>query len=130
MSNARILLVEDNADNLELVKFLLERAGYDVITAANGQAGLEIAARELPDLVLMDLSLPQMDGWTAARALRSNPLTAGIPLIALTAHTLPRDRKNAMDSGFDEFLSKPLNVQTFHETVKRVMQKDRRLPNN
>jgi two-component system cell cycle response regulator DivK len=117
MTTYRILLVEDNEDNSQLVRFLLERAGYQVLDARTGQQGLDMARQEKPDLILMDLSLPEMDGWTAARELKADPQTAGIPTFALTAHTLPGDRKRALDSGFDGYLSKPINVQTFAESI-------------
>ncbi|KAF0107734.1 MAG: response regulator receiver [Anaerolineaceae bacterium] len=123
MSNGRILLVEDNEDNFELVQFLLERAGYEVLAAHTGRECLEIARRDLPDLVLMDLSLPEMDGWTAAHELKADPKTAAIPLVAITAHTLPGDRKRALDSGFDEYLSKPINIQAFPQTIADAIQK-------
>ena len=122
MSEGRVLLVEDNVDNFELVRFLLEHAGYEVLAAHNGREGLEIARRERPDLVLMDLSLPEMDGWTAARELKSDPQTAGLPLLAITAHTLPGDRKRALDSGFDGYISKPINVSNFAQTVAAAIQ--------
>jgi CheY-like chemotaxis protein len=123
MSNGRVLLVEDNLDNLELVQFLLERAGFEVTAARTGREGLDIARRDLPDLVLMDLTLPEVDGWTAARELKSDPQTAAIPLIAITAHTLPGDRKRALDSGFNGYLSKPINIHTFPQTIAAAIQK-------
>ena len=122
MPGNRVLVVEDNTDNLELVRFLLERAGYQVLDAHNGAQGMEVARRELPDLILMDLSLPDVDGWTAGRELKADPKTAHIPMLALTAHTLPGDRKRAIDSGFDGYLSKPLNVAGFAENIARAIQ--------
>jgi len=107
MSRGRVLLVEDNEDNFELVRFLLERAGYVVLGARNGKEGLKKAGREHPDLILMDLSLPEMDGWAAARAIKADPKTRQIPLLALTAHTLPGDRKRAIEAGCDGYISKP-----------------------
>jgi two-component system, cell cycle response regulator DivK len=121
MKPARILLVEDNTDNFELVRFLLEREGYQILGAQNGTQGLEAARREKPDLILMDLSLPEMDGWTAAGELKSGPDTASIPLLALTAHTLPGDRKKALGSGFDGYISKPINVAVLIETVRQAL---------
>ena len=123
MGTIRVLLVEDNPDNFELVKFLLVRAGYDVLAADTGLACLAKARLEMPDLILMDLSLPEMDGWTAARELKADPKTAGIPLIALTAHTLPGDRMHALESGFDEYLSKPLNVEGFPLALANVLDR-------
>ena len=95
MSAGRVLLVEDNADNFELVRFLLERAGYEVLAAENGRQCLDVAGRELPDVILMDLSLPEVDGWTAAKRLRADPMTAAIPLAIREAGR----RMNSMGQG-------------------------------
>jgi two-component system, cell cycle response regulator DivK len=123
MNKNRVLLVEDNEDNLQLVRFLLERAGFIVLAGHNGQEGLELARTELPDLILMDLTLPGMDGWTAARKLKADPNTSKIPLLALTAHTLPGDRQRAMESGFDGYISKPIDVARFGENIIKAMGK-------
>jgi len=117
----RILLVEDNYDNLQLVRFLLERSGYEVIEAHNGKQGLDIALQEHPDLILMDLSMPDVDGWEAARMLKANSATRSIPLLALTAHTLPGDRKRAIEAGCDGYLSKPINVAQLEKTIKDAL---------
>jgi two-component system, cell cycle response regulator DivK len=122
MRSSRILLVEDNIDNLELVRFLLLRSGYQVLEANNGQMGMDIARRELPDLILMDLSLPGVDGWAAARELKADPETASIPLLALTAHTLPGDRNKALESGFDGYISKPIDLHTFTEEIAKALR--------
>jgi CheY-like chemotaxis protein len=117
-----VLLVEDNYDNFEMVRFLLERADYTVVGARNGREAVA-AARELkPDVILMDLSLPEMDGWEAAREIKSDPEISGIPLIALTAHTLPGDRQKAMEAGFDNYISKPINVPAFYDIVSAVFK--------
>jgi two-component system, cell cycle response regulator DivK len=121
MAKKRVLLIEDNIDNFELVRYLLERAGYEVLAGYNGQEGMEIAHRELPDLILMDLSLPIVDGWTAARTLKADPVTTNIPLLALTAHTLPGDRKRAIEAGFDGYISKPIDVVRFSENIDKVI---------
>jgi two-component system cell cycle response regulator DivK len=126
MHKKRVLLVEDNRDNFELVRFLLERAGYEVLAGYDGQEGLILAKRELPDLILMDLSLPGIDGWTACRELKADPATSEIPLLALTAHTLPGDRKRAMDSGFDGYISKPIDVARFGETISKSLEKKKK----
>jgi CheY-like chemotaxis protein len=123
MAERRVLLVEDNPDNLALVRFLLERAGYAVIEAKDGIQGLELARQEKPDLILMDLSLPEMDGWAAAQELKADQQTASIPLLALTAHTLPGDRKRALESGFDGYISKPINVPAFAEEISQALKK-------
>jgi two-component system cell cycle response regulator DivK len=122
MGQFRVLLVEDNTDNFELVRFLLERAGYQVLEAHNGQMGMDIARRELPDLILMDLSLPGVDGWTAARELKTDAQTANIPLLAITAHTLPGDRNRALESGFDGYISKPINLLNFANDVAKALR--------
>ncbi len=122
MAPSRVLLVEDNPDNFELVRFLLEHAGYQVLEAHDGQKGLDLARRELPDLVVMDLSLPGVDGWTAARELKADPKTASIPLLALTAHTLPGDRNRALESGFNGYISKPINIKSFADDIAQVLQ--------
>jgi len=122
MTNNRVLLVEDNEDNFELVRFLLERSGFSVLAGRNGQEALDMARKELPDLILMDLSLPGIDGWTAARELKIDPATAHIPLLALTAHTLPGDRKRAMESGFDGYISKPIDVVNFGESITKILK--------
>mgnify|MGYP000518496360 CR=1 FL=1 len=121
--NLRVLLVEDNYDNYEMVRFLLERAGYTVIGARTGREAVSAAKEHKPDVILMDLSLPEMDGWEAAREIKNDPEIANIPLIALTAHTLPGDRKKALESGFDDYISKPINVPAFYDIVKDVLYK-------
>lgn len=117
----RVLLVEDNYDNYEMVRFLLERAGYTVIGARTGREAVTAAKEHKPDVILMDLSLPEMDGWEAAREIKNDPEITNIPLIALTAHTLPGDRKKALESGFDDYISKPINVPAFYDIVKDVL---------
>ncbi len=118
----RVLLVEDNFDNFEMVRFLLERADYTVVGARNGREAVTAAHEHKPDVILMDLSLPEMDGWEAAREIKSDPEVAGIPLIALTAHTLPGDRQKAMEAGFDNYISKPINVPAFYDIVSAVFK--------
>jgi two-component system, cell cycle response regulator DivK len=122
MPNIRILIVEDNEDNQELMRFLLERAGYDVISVENGLEGVETARREKPDIILMDLSLPELDGWSAARQIRSDEQLKNTPLIAVTAHTLPGDRRKALAAGFDSYISKPINIHMFDITVGKVLE--------
>ena len=117
MSKGHILVVEDNMDNYELVRFILERAGYDVFLAVNGRDGVDAARLQKPDLILMDLGLPEMDGWMAAKELKADDATRLIPLYALTAHTLPRERKRALHMGCDGYFSKPIQVESFLEIV-------------
>ena len=122
---ARILIVEDNVDNYELVRFLLERAGHDTRWARGGREAIQMSKQEKPDLIIMDLSLPEMDGWNATERIKTDAETNHIPIAALTAHTLPGDRKRALDAGCDSFLSKPINIALFNETVIKLIAKSR-----
>jgi CheY-like chemotaxis protein len=121
MSKPRVLIVEDNVDNYELVRFLLVRAGYDVLSAANGRDGVTMAQREHPDLILMDLSMPEMDGWDATQNLKAGADTKNIPVWALTARVTPADRTRAFDAGCDGFISKPINVATFNRLMMNLV---------
>jgi CheY-like chemotaxis protein len=121
MSKGRILVVEDNMDNYELVRFILERAGYDVFLAVNGRDGVEAARLQKPDLILMDLGMPEMDGWLAAQKLKSDESTKSIQLFALTAHTLPGERKRAIQAGCDGYVSKPIHVEGFLNLVESAL---------
>ncbi len=126
MSKGHILVVEDNLDNYELVRFILERNGYDTFLAVNGQDGVAAARLQQPDLILMDLSLPGLDGWDATFQIKSDPRTKDIPLLALTAHTLPSDRKRALEVGVDGYLTKPFELSDLVEAVNEAIQKKRR----
>ncbi len=106
----RILLVEDNEMNRDMLKRRLERKGYRVAVAVDGRQGLEMAAAEAPDLILMDMSLPEIDGWEAARRLKNDPASARIPLIALTAHAMSGDRERALEAGCDDYDTKPVDL--------------------
>jgi CheY-like chemotaxis protein len=106
----KILLVEDNEMNRDMLSRRLERKGYQVVLAVDGQEGLEMAAREAPDLVLMDMSLPVLDGWEATRRLKAAAETRHIPVIALTAHAMSSDRDKALDAGCDEYDTKPIEL--------------------
>jgi two-component system, cell cycle response regulator DivK len=125
MDKPKVLIVEDNVDNFQLVQFLLERKGYAVVSAATGREGVEAAKREHPDLILMDLSMPEMDGWEATRQIKSAAETSHIPILALTAHTLPGDHKRAMDAGCDAYISKPIRVASFDKQVATWLQQAR-----
>jgi two-component system, cell cycle response regulator DivK len=123
MSKGRILVVEDNMDTYELVRFILEKNGYEVFLAVNGRDGVNATNKQKPDLIIMDLSMPEMDGWTATRLIKKNKQTAHIPLIALTAHVLPGDRQRAMDSGCDEYITKPMDLLELVETVNQWVKR-------
>jgi two-component system cell cycle response regulator DivK len=108
---SRILLVEDNEMNRDMLSRRLERKEYEVIIAIDGQAGVNMASSESPDLILMDLSLPVIDGWGATRRLKANPATQSIPVIALTAHAMAGDEQKALQAGCDDYDTKPVNFQ-------------------
>ena len=105
-----ILLVEDNEMNRDMLSRRLERKGYQVVLAVDGQAGVDMAASEAPDLVLMDMSLPVLDGWEATRRLKAAPATGHIPVIALTAHAMSGDRERALEAGCDDYDTKPIEL--------------------
>jgi CheY-like chemotaxis protein len=107
----KILYVEDNDDNIYMLKNRLARAGYTVLVATDGAQGVAMAASEQPDLVLMDLSLPVLDGWEAARRIKAAPETSRIPIIALSAHAMTGDQEKALAAGCDDFDSKPVELQ-------------------
>ncbi|PJF26412.1 MAG: two-component system response regulator [Phototrophicales bacterium] len=111
MSKGRILVVEDNLDNMTLITDVLQSLGYETILARDGEEGVKMAGTEKPDLVLMDLSLPKMDGWTATRLIKADETLAKIPVIALTAHAMVGDRDRALEAGCDDYLTKPLNLR-------------------
>ncbi|MBC7876311.1 MAG: response regulator [Anaerolineales bacterium] len=111
MNKKRVLVVEDNMDTYELVKFILEKNGYETFLAMNGRDGVNAAIKQMPDLIIMDMAMPEMDGWTATSIIKKrDSVTASIPLIALTAHALPGDRQRAMDAGCDEYITKPMDL--------------------
>lgn len=125
MNKKHILIVEDNMDNYELVRFMLERAGYDVFLAVNGRDGVSAARFQKPDLILMDLGMPEMDGWIATQKIKADDATKSIPLYALTAHTLPKERKRAMEAGCDGYISKPIYMDGFLEMIAGVFGKNK-----
>jgi CheY-like chemotaxis protein len=116
-----ILLVEDHEDNRIVYRTVLEHFGYTVLEAHDGEEGVRRAREDRPDLVLMDISIPKLDGWEATRALKSDPATARIPVIALTAHALPEDRARATEAGCDGYLAKPVEPRRVVEEVRRVL---------
>lgn len=113
----RILVVEDNPLNLELVTDLLEANGFVVLTARTADEGIHLACRRSPDLILMDVSLPGLDGLAATKALRAHPETRHLPIIALTAHAMKGDEQLALDAGCDGYLAKPIDTRSFGSKV-------------
>jgi CheY-like chemotaxis protein len=104
----KILIVEDNQENRDALSRRLERRGYSVVVAVDGRAGVTMAQEELPDLILMDLNLPDVDGWEATRMIKASPQTAAIPVIALTAHAIAGDQQRALQAGCNDYHSKPV----------------------
>jgi CheY-like chemotaxis protein len=118
---SKILLIEDNAMNRDMLSRRLLRRAFDVIIAVDGEQGVELAQSERPDLVIMDMSLPVMDGWTATRTIKENPVTAGIPVIALTAHAMPGDRDRALAAGCDDYDTKPVDLQRLLQKMHTLL---------
>ena len=119
----RILYVEDNDDNIYVLKNRLTRAGYTLLVARDGAAGVAMAAAERPDLILMDLSLPVMDGWEATRQIKSAPETRNIPVIALTSHAMVGEREKALAAGCDDFDTKPVELPRLLEKIRALLPK-------
>jgi len=117
MREERVLIVEDNATNLALVEFLLKRYGYQVVSAPDAEHGVALARSLLPDLILMDIQLPGIDGVAAVKLLKGNPLTQDIPVVALTAHAMPGDDKKFAEAGCVGYIAKPIDTKTFIQTV-------------
>jgi CheY-like chemotaxis protein len=118
---ALILLVEDNERNARLVSEILQANGYRLVVATDGWQALDAARKHLPQLILMDLQLPGMDGLTVARRLKADPETAGIPIVALTAHAMPEDRARTLDAGCCAYISKPINYRPFVAEIARIL---------
>ena len=115
-----ILLVEDNEDNRDMLSRRLERKGFDVSLAVDGQDGVNKAEADMPDLILMDMSLPVMDGWQATKTLKSDPATKDIPVIALTAHAMSSDREKAIEAGCDDYDTKPVDLQRLLDKIDKL----------
>jgi len=118
---AKILLVEDNEMNRDMLSRRLQRRGYEVVTAVDGEAGLAMTRSEAPALVLMDMSLPGVDGWEATRQLKADPATRGIPIIALTAHAMAGDREKALAAGCDDFDTKPIELDRLLGKIQALL---------
>jgi two-component system cell cycle response regulator DivK len=123
MANELILIVEDNEKNLKLVRDVLQYKGYQTIEAGTGEDAVRLAKARIPDLVLMDIQLPGMDGITALGQLRADPATRAIPVIAVTASAMTHDRKKIMAAGFDGYQSKPIKVKEFMDAVREMLDR-------
>jgi len=118
----KILLVEDNEMNRDMLSRRLLRNGFEIVMAVNGQEGLDLASSENPDLILLDMSLPVIDGWEAARRLKASAATAKIPVIALTAHAMVQDKEKALAAGCDDFDTKPVELPRLLEKINSLLQ--------
>ena len=126
MATAQILLVEDNPMNRRVVEFLLKAEGYTVMEARDGQEALEMLKDVVPDLILMDLQLPGLDGFSATRMIKSNPATENTPVVALTAYAMSGDAERAREAGCDGYITKPIDPDEFPATVARYLNTARR----
>jgi two-component system, cell cycle response regulator DivK len=120
---ARILVVEDDLDNQDVIRRMLELTGHVVTIANDGNEGLAAAETEQPDLILMDMSMPELDGWTLTRILKANPELARIPIIAVTSHAMREDQKRAREVGCDAYMSKPIDYYKLNEMVQRFLSR-------
>lgn len=125
---ARILVIEDNPANLELMRYLLQSFGHTVLTAPDGELGVQMVRKERPDLVLCDVQLPKLDGIGVARAIRSDPELCDVPLIAVTAFAMVGDRDKMLQAGFDGYLPKPITPETFLSEIETFLRSDLRNP--
>lgn len=117
----KILLVEDNEMNRDMLSRRLERKGFTVVIAVDGEAGVEMAKTEQPELVLMDMSLPVLDGWEATRRIKASPETGGIPVIALTAHAMAGDREKTIEAGCDDYDTKPIDLKRLLGKIQKLL---------
>ena len=118
---SKILLVEDNEMNRDMLSRRLERKGFQIVMAVDGQQGVDLAKSETPDLILMDMSLPILDGWEATRRLKSEPATQIIPIIALTAHAMSGDREKALEAGANDYDTKPIELPRLLEKIQTLL---------
>ena len=118
---AKVLLVEDQEDNRDMPSRRLNKLGYEVAIAVDGAEGVEMAKSEAPDLILMDMSLPVMDGWEATRILKADDGTRSIPVVALTAHAMSTDREKAFEAGCDAYETKPVELPRLLETMQKLL---------
>ncbi len=119
--NGKILVIEDNEQNLYLIRYILENCGHEVFSAMDGKEGIELAATLLPDLILLDIQLPVMDGYDVARALRQNPALADTPIIAVTSYAMPGDKEKAMEAGCTGYIEKPIDPDNFDKQVEEYL---------
>lgn len=117
----KILIVEDNEDNMYLIGFIIKKRGYDVIEARNGREGVELAGKETPDLILMDIQLPDFDGLEATRKIRKSDNASDIPIIALTSYAMAGDRQQTLNAGCNGYIEKPINPNTIMDEIEKYL---------
>ena len=117
----RILVIEDNETNLYLIRFMLEKKGYEVVEAREGTAGVGLAIKEKPDLIIMDIQLPDIDGLEATRRIRAGEADGGIPIVALTSYAMTGDRERALAAGCTGYIEKPINPETFITQIEKYL---------
>jgi CheY-like chemotaxis protein len=120
--SSRILIIEDNEQNLYLITFLLEKNKYEVIQARNGRQGIDLAKHVNPTIILLDIQLPEMDGYTVAKELRNNPELADVPIVAVTSYAMIGDRERIIDAGCTGYIEKPINPDTFISQIEEYLQ--------
>ena len=120
---SKILYVEDNEDNIYMLSRRLKRKGFDLVIARDGEEGVEVAEKEVPDLILMDLSLPKLDGWGAAKALKNNKKTQHIPIIALSAHAMQEHKESALEAGCNDYDTKPVEFARLLSKIEEQLAK-------
>jgi CheY-like chemotaxis protein len=125
---AKILLVEDNEMNRDMLSRRLERKGHAILIAVDGQQGVDLARTEVPDLILLDMSLPVMDGWEAARRIKAEPVSKDIPVIALTAHAMSGDKEKALQAGCDDYDTKPVELPRLLGKIQALLDKKATAP--
>jgi two-component system, cell cycle response regulator DivK len=118
---AKILIIEDNEQNLYLETFILQKNGHEILQARNGELGIALAAQAVPDLILLDIQLPGMDGYTVAEKLRKKTVLANIPIIAVTSYAMAGDREHILEAGCTSYIEKPINPDTFHMEVTQYL---------
>ena len=121
MAKPRILIIEDDRDNMDLMRFMMEREGYDVLEAYDGREGLKLARENLPDLALVDLAMPEVDGWTVTRELKADPATRQIKIVVVTVRSLMEDRQKAQEAGCDAYITKPMSMTQLAEVVAQFL---------
>jgi CheY-like chemotaxis protein len=124
MEKTRILIIEDDRDNMDLMRFMMERQGYEVLEAYDGREGLEMARTMLPHLALVDLAMPEVDGWTVIRELKRDPATRQIKIVVVTVRSLVEDRLRAQEAGCDAFITKPMSMAQLAVVVSQFLPKE------